>query len=188
MIEKNKKFLALLLVLFPELAFANGGGPLLLFISGSAFIYGQVWILLVETLFLKKASGFTAKTAFKNVFLANLVSTITVGLGFPFVLAVVTGFATDLPQPYGGYASALGTWIYDRAPYIQYLGYVALAWLFVTFFLTVFCEKAFYRWYWRKTGFSPNFSMNQFIWKAHAASYSGLLIIVLVMWHGLFGI
>lgn len=186
MTTKNKKFITILLVFFPALAYANGGGPLLLFISGSAFIFGQVWILFIETLLLKNASGQNAKTSFKHVFFANLVSTIIVGIGFPILLAVITAFAMKLPHPYGGYASALGTWIYDNAPYIKYLGYISLAWLFVTFILTVFCEKAFYKWYWRKVDFTPQFSVNKFIWQAHAASYSGLLMIVLVMWHDLF--
>ena len=184
-ISKNKKFIILLLACFPVIAYANGGGPLLLFISGSAFIFGQVWILFIETFLFKKQSGLKAKIALKHVFLANLVSTIIVGLGFPLLLAIITAFGMELPHPYGGYVSALGTWIYDSAPYIKYLGYISLAWLFITFILTVFCEKAFYKWYWRKIGFNPSFSVNQFIWQAHAASYSGLLIIVLVMWHDL---
>ncbi|MEE1673397.1 hypothetical protein SNR37_002820 [Agarivorans aestuarii] len=109
MISKNKKFIGLLLACFPAIAYANGGGPILLFISGSAFIFGQIWILLIETVLLRKASGLSTKTTFKHVFLANLVSTLIVGLGFPFLLALITAFAMELPQPYGGYASALGT-------------------------------------------------------------------------------
>jgi len=175
-----------MLAFIPAIAYANGGGPLLLFISGSAFIFGQVWILLAETIIFNRVSGQSLKTSFKHVFLANLVSTLLVGLGFPFLLALVTGIAMELPQPYGGYASALGTWIYDSAPYIKYLGYISLIWLLVTFVLTVYCEKWFYRWYWKKVGFTANFNINKFIWQAHAASYSGLLIIVLVMWHDLF--
>ena len=184
---KNKILIVLLWACLPAVAYANGGGPLLLFISGSAFILGQVWILFIETLLLKKVSGLNVKTTFKHVFFANLVSTILIGLGFPFLLAVITAFGMALPQPYGGYASALGTWIYDSAPHMNYLGYISLAWLFVTFVLTVFCEKAFYKWYWRKIDFTPSFPINKFIWQAHAASYSGLLIIVVVMWHDLFG-
>ncbi len=183
MITNNKKLIALLLACFPVLAYANGGGPLLLFISGSAFIFGQVWILFIETFLLKKASGLSTKTTFKHVFFANLVSTTIIGLGFPFLLAVITAFAMELPQPYGGYASALGTWIYDSAPHINYLGFISLAWLFVTFILTIYCEKAFYKWYWGKVSFAPGFSVNKFIWQAHVASYSGLLIIVVAMWH-----
>ena len=185
MITKDKKFIGFLMVCFPALAYANGGGPLLLYISGSVFIFGQIWILFIETLMFKQASGLNVKISFKHVLYANLVSTIIIGFGFPILLAVITAFAMGLPEPYGGYASALGTWIYDRAPNIKYLGYISMAWLFVTFILTVFCEKAFYKWYWRKSGFSPTFSLNQFIWQTHAASCSGLLIIVLVMWHDL---
>ncbi len=185
MIYKKAIFFCFL-ALLPAMANANGGGPLLVFISGSAFIFGQVWILFAETAFLHRVSGLNVTISLKHVFFANLASTIIVGIGFPIFLATITGFAMMLPQPYGGYASAIGTWIYDSAPYIEYLGYISLVWLFITFVLTVYCEKAFYKWYWGKIGFLPIFSVNKFIWQAHGASYAGLLIIVLVMWHDLF--
>ncbi|CAH0535308.1 hypothetical protein VST7929_02919 [Vibrio stylophorae] len=183
---KIRIFIALLVAGFPSIAYANGGGPLLLFISGSAFICGQVWILLVETVLLNRASGLGGGTAFKHVFWANLVSTIIVGFGFPLALAIITGFGMALPEPYADYSSAIGTWLYDRAPYGKYLIYISMVWLFITFLLTIYCEKAFYNWYWRKVGFSPCFSIDKFIWQAHAVSYSGLLIMVLLMWHELF--
>ena len=184
---KYKGLLGLLLILWPIVTYANGGGPLLLFISGGVFIFGQVWILFIETLLLKRVSGLSTKSTFLHVFFANLVSTIIVGLGFPIILAVISAFGMALPQPYGGYSSAAGTWIYESAPYIKYLGYISIAWLLVTFILTVYCEKTFYKWYWRKVGFTPRFSINKFIWQAHIASYSGLLIIVVIMWYDLFG-
>ena len=186
MAPENNTPITVLLVFFPAIVWANGGGPLLLVISGSAFIFGQIWILFIATLILNKASGLHPKTSFKHVFFANLVSTVFVGIGFPLLLAIITALGMELPQPFGGYASALGTWIYDSAPYTEFLGYITLFWLFVTFVLTVFCEKAFYRWYWRKVEFAPSFSLNKFIWQAHAASYTGLLIIVIIMWHELF--
>lgn len=177
-----------LIAFLPTIAYANGGGPLLLFMSGGAFIFGQVWILLVETMVLKKFSGFNTVVAFKQVLYANLLSTVIVGLGFPFLLAVITAFAMQFSQPYGGYASAIGTWAYYNAPYMQYLGYTSLAWLLITFLLTMFCEKKFYKWYWVKIDFNPNFPVTKFIWIAHVLSYAGLLIIVVVIWHDLFGI
>lgn len=186
--KKNKAIAVLLLIFLPVLAYANGGGPLLLFISGSAFIYGQIWILFIETLMLRKVSGLNTKTTFKQVFYANLASTIIIGLGFPFILAIITGFAIQLPQPYGSYASALGTWVYDGDPHTKYIGHISLVWLFITFLLTVIYEKLFYKWYWRKVNFSPSFSINKFIWQAHVASYSGLLIIILLMWHDIFNL
>jgi ABC-type dipeptide/oligopeptide/nickel transport system permease component len=56
----------------------------------------------------------------------------------------------------------------------------------LTSYVVQACEKAFYKWYWGKIGFFPKFSVYKFIWQAHGASYAGLLIIVLVMWHDLF--
>ncbi len=180
-----RQLITISLALFPAMAYANGGGSLLLLISAGAFVYGQIWILLVETLFLKRASGQSASVSFKQVFLANLCSTIVVGFGLPLCLALITLGAMELPAPYGGYASLLGTWFYEGAPHLEYLGYVSIVWLFITLLLTVLCEKAFYQRHWRKVGFVPEFSVDRFIWQAHAVSYSGLLIVVLVMWREL---
>ncbi|ROR97871.1 hypothetical protein EDC56_3538 [Sinobacterium caligoides] len=184
---EKKAVLTVLFLIMPSIAYANGGGPLLLFISGSAFVLGQLWILFVETTLLKVVSEISLKSAFTQVFLANLISTVVVGLGFPLLLAVVTAFGMLLPEPYGDYSSAIGTWIYEGAPAFDYLGYISLLWLLVTFILTVFCERAFYSWYWRKSGYTPSFSLNKFIIQAHAASYVGLLVVVIVMWHELLG-
>ncbi len=177
----------LLLAFIPSISYANGGGPLLLFVSGSAFLFGQVWILSVETAILKWVSGLEVKTSFKYVFFANLLSTITVGLGFPLLIAVISAITMELPLPYGNYASIIGTWIYNDAPYLEYIVYFLFVWLLTTFILTIYCEKWFYRWYWKKTGFDAGFSLNKFVWGAHAVSYSGLVLIGLVMWHDISG-
>ena len=171
----------LFLFLLPSVIYANGGGPLLLIISGFIFTIGQVWILSTETYFLNKVTNTSISHSFKYVFLANLISTIVIGFGFPFLLALITGLGTMLPTPYGGYFSIVGTWAYSNAPHVEYVEPITFIWLFITFILTVYCEKLFYKKHYKKIGFDENFNLNTFIWKIHLISYSGLLIILLLM-------
>lgn len=189
-LELNRCLLALLLAFTSVRAFAGSleGGPLGFIISGNAYVLGHLWIVFTETVLLIKASGLNAKTAFKWVFLANFQSTVIVGLGLPFFLAVLTGIAMQLPQPYGGIAAALGTWEDASGLSKTYIGFIALGWLLIGFILLVLCEKAFYTRHWLKTGLDANFPLNKFIWRAHAVSHLGLLMIVFVMWHDYFGL
>ena len=172
----------------PAVSYANGGGPLLLFISASAFIFGQIWILTSETYLYKKLVKIDYVTAFKQVFIVNLVSTVVVGLGFPFLLAVITALGMELPKPYGGYMSALGTWAYDRAPHAEVLPFLLVFWLLVTFFLTVLCERWVLLKIWKKANFESPIEVNKLMLQVHLVSYAGLVIIVLYMWGEFFGI
>ncbi len=176
-----------LILLFPINASANGGGPLLLFISGSVFIFGQIWILVSETYLYTKFVKLNVSTAFKQVFIVNLASTIIVGLGFPFLLAVITAFGMSLPDPYGDYMSLIGTWVYDTAPYIEYLPYFTVFWLIITFFLTVLCERWFLLRIWAKNNINSPINVNSLMWRVHLVSYTGLIIIILIMWGDFLG-
>jgi len=166
----------------PTVCYANGGGPLLLFISFFAFIYGQVWILASETFVYIKLLKLSLRTAFKQVFIVNLVSTIVVGLGLPFLLAVITGLGMELPEPYGGYFSIVGTWVYESAPHIALLPYTSAFWLLITLFLTVLCERWVLLRIWAKTNYTPPVPVNSLMWRAHLVSYSGLFVIILYFW------
>ncbi len=171
---------------FPTSCYANGGGPLLLFVSFFTFVYGQVWILASETYIYKRLLTLDLRTSFKQVFIVNLVSTIVVGLGFPFLLAVATGLGMGLPEPYGGYFSILGTWVYERAPHVKLLPYFSIFWLVVTLFLTVICERWVLLRIWTKNNYKPPISINTLMWRTHLVSYSGLFVIILYFWMDMF--
>lgn len=184
----NKLLILIICLGYPAVSFANGGGPLLLFISGSAFIFGQVWILVSETYFYTKLVKLEVVPAFKQVFVVNLVSTIVVGLGFPFLLAVLTAFGMVLPEPYNDYMSILGTWIYDKAPYIDILPHITIFWLLITFILTILCERWVLLRLWGKAEFKSPIHVNSLMWRVHLVSYAGLIAIILYMWREFFGI
>lgn len=180
------KLLCLTALFFPVACFANGGGPLLLLISGSAFLYGQLWIIVSETVVYHKLTGLEARVALKQVFLVNPVSTLVVGLGFPFLLAALTAAGMFLPAPFKDISSLLGTWAYENASYTELLGLYTVLWLLVTFVLTIDCERWHLTKIWNKSGFSPSISVTGLMVRAHLVSYLGLFGIILYMWGGMF--
>ncbi|KLV04620.1 hypothetical protein ABT56_14245 [Photobacterium aquae] len=177
------KVILLFLLLLPSFAYANGGSPILLFISFSVFMTGQVWILFSETLFLSKISSLDFKKAFKLVFSANVVSTIIVGIGFPILLASIFILLSIYADGYYlNYIASSGIYTYSMPDNnIQSL-LLSLFWLSTTYFLTVYCERIFYKSYWHEIGFKPTFSLNKFVWQANLLSYSGLSIILYALW------
>jgi hypothetical protein len=173
----SARLLILFLILFlPSNAYANGGGPILLYINFIAFVLGQVWILSAETFMYCKMLKIKPALAFVQVFKVNFVSTILVGLGLPLLLALITAFAMELPSPVGGVMSAFGTWIYDSAPYIDYIWYITAAWFVVTLYLTVICERWYIKKLWVKTNFTSPININTFMWQVHFVSYTGLIL------------
>lgn len=183
----RKKLLLIFLLVFPLASYANGGGPLLLCISGSVFLYGQVWILASETFIYCKCTDLDPVTAFKQVFLVNLGSTIVVGLGFSFILAIVTALAMSLPEPFKDYASLMGTWAYEGAPHTNLLGPLSLIWLTVTFILTIIYERWHLSKLWLKANYQGPITISGLMVRAHVVSYTGLLLMSIYMWGGMIG-
>jgi hypothetical protein len=175
-VHSARLLITFLILAIPSYAHANGGGPILLYINFAAFVIGQVWILSAETFMYCKMLKIKPASAFAQVFKVNLVSTILVGLGLPFLLALITAFAMELPSPVGGVMSALGTWIYDSAPYIDYIWYITGAWFVVTLYLTVVCERWYIKKLWAKAGFNSSINIDTFMWQVHFVSYTGLIL------------
>lgn len=172
----TKLIIFLTIILLPSFAYANGGGPILLYINFAAFVFGQVWILSVETYMYSKWLKINPATAFRQVFHVNFISTLLIGLGLPFLLAIITGFAMNLPNPLGEIMSLLGTWVYESAPYMSYIWFVTGAWFIITLYLTVICERWYITKIWNKAGFICPVNINTFIWQVHAVSYTGLIL------------
>lgn len=166
----------LIIIFLPSYAQANGGGPILLYINFAAFVFGQVWILSAETYMYCKMLKLKPSAAFGQVFKVNLVSTIFVGLGLPLLLALITAFTMNLPNPVGGIMSILGTWIYDSAPYIDYIWYITGLWFVVTLYLTIICERWYIKKLWKKINFVSHINVSSFMWQVHAISYTGLIL------------
>jgi hypothetical protein len=183
---RKKALLLFALLIFPLASFANGGGPLLLFISGSAFLVGQIWILGSETFVYCKSTDLDVWSAFQQVFVVNLASTIVVGIGLPFILAAITAAGMFLPEPLSDYASLLGTWAYEGIPYPNLLAPYTLVWLLITFWLTVLYERWHLSKIWAKSSYTPSIAISVLMFRAHIVSYTGLVLIILYMWGELF--
>jgi len=100
-----------------------------------------------------------------------------VGLGFPFVLAVIGGVGSFLPEPLGPYFFLLGTWVFDRVPYdIKLLPYVMTVGFVVTYFLTVHFEAWCLSKYWSKKKIESAITAKKMSWYANSLSYMGLIV------------
>jgi len=117
--------------------------------------------------------------AFLQVFKVNLVSTLLVGLGLPFILAFITAFGMSLESPMGVVIPLLGTWIYEygseASQYTKYLWHIVTFWFLVTLFLTVYCERWYIKKLWKEIGFISPVNVNIFMWQVHFVSYTGLI-------------
>lgn len=177
-------------ILTPGIARADGGGPLLLIISGLAFLYGGILIVLVEWLIYVRCARIEKARALWDSLIVNAVSTVTVGFGLPLAVAAVSGIAgIALPRSIGSYAAALGTWIYEGASFPK-LTFVSTAfWWAITFFVTVYVEKQVLQKLWRRRQFSPVISAAALSWKSNLATYSGLLVVIVgtIVWENYHG-
>lgn len=137
------------LVLVPGVAWADGGGPLLLIINCYLFSIGQLWILSSEYLYLLKRFPAAPKgRLLVGLLLINIVSTLGGALLIPLVWALVLMFLALLAGagPWSNTTAtnvlgALGTWVIgDNAPY-PWLTMIMSGVLFVvTYFATVWIE------------------------------------------------
>jgi hypothetical protein len=174
----NTIFIICLIILLPAKAYANGGGPLLLILNAYIFVVGQVWIAGSETYVYKRNANLSLKESLKEVVLINLISTVVVGLGFPFILAVIGGIGSFLPEPIGPLFFLLGTWIVDKVPYdINLLPYVMAVGFVATYFLTVFFESWCLNKYWKRKKIETTITAKKLSWYANSVSYGGLVAI-----------
>ncbi len=186
MISYSRILLFIILAsLSSNLVYADGGGPLLLIINFMYFLYGSVWILLSEWIVYRYKGNIPWKTAFWDVLIVNALSTIVIGLGFPFLIALLSGAfgftggreSTDI----GGLFLAIGTWIVgDNSPYPKVAITMTCVWLVVTFVLTVYFETWLLSKRWAKRGFVAPIKPLVLNWYANCLSYVGLLILLII--------
>ena len=90
LLKRYSPALILAVALAAGSARADGGAPLLLFINIPVFVVGFVWIILSEfILYRRLIPALAAKDAFYDVSIANAASTVAIGIGFPFCLALL---------------------------------------------------------------------------------------------------
>jgi hypothetical protein len=145
----SAEVLAVPLVLVPGVAWADGGGPLLLIINCYLFSIGQAWILLSEYFYLLKRFPSVSKGRLViGIILINIGSTLGGALLIPFVWALAFMFLALLASagPWSNTTAnnvlgALGTWVIgDNSPY-SWLAMATSGVLFVvTYFATVWIE------------------------------------------------
>ena len=164
-------------LLVPSIAYADGGGPLLLIMNGITFLYGGILIVIVEWLIYIYWAKIPKLPAFWDALIANIASTLLVGFGLPLLIAAVSAAASfALPPALGDYALALGTWVYEGAHFPKLIMASIYFWYFVTFFLTVFVETIALKKLWKERQYEAVKSACSLSWISNAVTYFGLLI------------
>lgn len=137
-----------IMLLFPSICFADGGGPILLLINGYVFTLGQIWILFIEFIYLfylLKTIISSKRKIFKITFIMNLLSTLMGAILFPLLLAIITAPGlSHMQTTWGGLLMACGTWIAgDHSPYPNVAMGATIVGFIITFFLTILIEKKY---------------------------------------------
>jgi len=173
-----------MLALLPSMAGADGGVPLLLFFSVSAFVRGSAWIFASETVFLIIVSKGSIWHSLVAVLCANIASTVLVGFLMPAVVVLVgMALTAVLPGPIGDYILALlGLGYFVDAEFAKFAPVILGCWAVISFVLTVYCEGLVYRRYWRRRGLVPSFNVSRFLWFSNLISYAGMLYIAASHW------
>lgn len=172
-----------LMILLPSIAFADGGGPLLLIFNFLAFMYGSILIILVEWFLYTRLASVPRGLAFWDSLVANLLSTLVIGIGFPFVIGLISWIGLFIPSwGVGDVLLALGTWVYEGIKYPKLSMTMTAFWLVVTYFLTVWYEVKIIRKRWDKRGFTGKIDPVKLSWYCNSITYAGLFIFFLAAW------
>ncbi len=170
---------AALVVLFPSVAFADGGGPLLLLISLPLFTVGQVWIVASEWVVLRTRLVAEPLRLLKWIVGVNFISAVACSIGLPGIWAVVTAIISHLARgtEFAGIALASGSWIVgDNSPYPNLALAATAAGLIVTFIPTCWVEWKLIRRWASKNGEPPE-GLRGLILLMNAISYLGLILL-----------
>lgn len=97
--KTKKLFVFFSLLMFPQVAFANAGVPMI-FLIMPVFGLAIVPIIIIETLYISKFLQLPKKTAAKTVTISNIVSTI-VGIPLTWVVLVLIQMTTGGGSSYG---------------------------------------------------------------------------------------
>ncbi|WP_164513245.1 hypothetical protein [Thiosocius teredinicola] len=163
--------------------FANGGGPLLLYWNLFAFLFGSVFIVLIEA-YVYGANGAISKAnALKDSIIANLWSTLLIGFCVPLVVAAITGILSESMPSHQGLYLAVGTWVFDQMQYPNVSVAFIYVWLGVSYLLTVQLEHYVLFKRWLKRGEAAVVKVKRLCWVSNSVTYSLLLVALsLVLW------
>jgi hypothetical protein len=172
-------------LLIPEIALADGGGPLLLIINGMAFHYGGILIIATEWFIYFQWAKIPKYEAFWDALLVNLISTLLVGFGVPLLIALISvGVGAILPNTINSYALALGTWVWEGLPFPKVMWASTIFWWIITFILTVIVERKTLERRWISRNYKPVISARNLSWRSNGLTYFGLLIVIVgsIIW------
>lgn len=183
---RGMKMALILACLLSSSAFADGGGPLILFVSPGLFVVTSVFIVLVEMVFIKVMLGVDCADAFKKALVINVKSSFVVGGGV-ILLAISSSLIGMLAMNVAGVDNeriknvieGLGTWVYDNSTAIKYAKLGLLFWMMVSFFATVKYEEALLRKACREA--NRRHVIAKTAWMMNAATYFLMMAVLAVL-------
>lgn len=182
--SRTARLLICAAVLIPRIAFADGGGPLLLIINGFVFSVGQIWILLSEFGYLcwrlpsikrSRLAGWTLGI--------NVISTSAGAILIPLTWAAVFGLLSFVgpwrDTSLGDALLAAGTWVADgNAQYAWLAMTVSALLVVVTYFVTVWIQYRFLLAWGRREIQIPSREVLKLSYVMNGLSYAGLVVLL----------
>ena len=166
----------------PLFLLADGGGPILALVNFSLFTFGQVWIMGVEWLYLRRQLDPKSLPLGSWIVGINFASAAAGAIALPVLWAVLTMVVSEC-MPRSDAADvllALGTWIIgDNSPHVGLAMSAAGVGFLLTYFPTVWIEFALLRRLLaRREIVLPHLKRHVYVF--NALSYAGLVLFVIV--------
>ena len=185
-INKRNFIYLLSTILIANVANADGGGILLLFLSPLWFLPGNFIIILIEYWYFRRIFKNKDKTRlFKDAIKINLISLLIGTILFTAIISAMSAagyyFYAEKGSKLGGFFFALGTGIAgDHSPFAFFAMIMLPIYYFLIYFITVWIE------YKLMLKYNYNVTLKQsFIWNFLSYSFLSILIIFLALLYGL---
>lgn len=175
------------LCLSPNIAWADGGAPLLLIINWLAFLYGFIFIVVIESVIYSRLCKASLTRSLLNMTLVNLVSTCLIGLGLPFLVGFLS---MSIGSASGGRADlvlAFGTWFRGPSRYSGVMLWATVFWFLVTYLATIYFEAWQIAWQWKRRSFKSPVSARKLSWIVNSSTYFLIALFTLLTWWGELG-
>ncbi|MDY7001694.1 MAG: hypothetical protein SVS15_07935, partial [Thermodesulfobacteriota bacterium] len=160
---------------------------LLLIVNWLAFLYGFLFIVVIESAIYSRLCGASLTRSLLNMTLVNLVSTCLIGLGVPFLIGFLS---MRIGSASGGSAEliwALGTWFYGPSRYSGVMIWATVFWFVITYVATIYFEAWQIAWQWKRRSFKSPVSARKLSWIANSSTYLLIALFTLVTWWGELG-
>jgi len=180
------RYLFAVIILFSaDVALASSetpdGAPAFLLLSFPLFTVGLLWSMCAEGWVYRRYLACAYSYAVWLALGVNILSGLLIGVGFPFLVAIVGGIGVYLVSPYREVLTTLGSWVFSDSPYRTWALMMVVPWMCVSFWLSFKFELWFILNKLTSVDLEEN-DLKTMCLAANIVSYGGLIGIMLVLW------